>query len=166
MLRGSSIMKGELDRETILRNSEKKNIKINFLMPRSHLDSIAHIPFKPGWNGGFRPIQIKVFNNNNLIFHYSSCEGRLNASSRASNLPSPDTLYGFDTSMTLSKDLSYLIPVDTQNINFRNNQIVEVYIATYTGILGRMYVKKARKLAKKLDYDLIIVNTDLLKEDN
>lgn len=66
---------------------------------------MQHAPFKPGWDPGFRPFQIRVYDGTGQpVMQWSSCEGFLNELKSFDSVP-PKNFNGLNMELTLTKDL-------------------------------------------------------------
>ena len=131
----------------------------------NYLDTMKQVAFKPGWEVGFRPIQFKIFNKfGNLIFQYSSCEGPLKNTSIFDTFP-PKNISPIDTSYTIENE--QLLTVEKLTIKEHTDYVAVIYWATYTGIIGRKFLKKINKLLNNQDVTIQIykLNTDYIIEE-
>lgn len=128
----------------------------------NYLDTLQQLAFKPGWEAGFRPIQFKIFNKfGDLIFQYSSCEGPLKNTSIFDIFP-PKNISPIDTSYTIENE--QLLTVEKLTIKEHTDYVAVIYWATYTGIIGRKFLKKINKILKNQDVTIQIykLNTDYI----
>jgi len=134
---------------------------IIFLRP-NYFDTLKQKPFKPGWDTGFRPIQFKIFNKyGNLIFQYSPCEGPLKNTLIYDTFP-PKNITPIDTSYTIKNE--QLLTSNKIIIKKNTDYIAIIYWATYTGIIGRKFLKKTDKLLKsKKNIQVYKLNVDYIK---
>lgn len=131
----------------------------------NYLDTLQQLSFKPGWEAGFRPIQFKIFNKlGDLIFQYSSCEGPLKNTSIFDTFP-PKNISPIDTSYTIENE--QLLTVEKLTIKEHTDYVAVIYWATYTGIIGRKFLKKINRLLKNQDVTIQIykLNTDYIIEE-
>ena len=132
-------------------------------MKKNKLDSLIKIPFKPDWQPGFRPLQVKLFSNSGeLLFHYSSCEGSIKKTNISNTYP-PNNITPIDSTYTLF-DEQLIVEEELQNQTNANN-IAIIYWSSFTGVFGRKFVKKTEKKLRKADPNIIILklNTDYIK---
>ncbi len=131
----------------------------------NYLDTLQQLAFKPGWEVGFRPIQFKIFNKfGDLIFQYSSCEGPLKNTSIFDIFP-PKNISPIDTSYTIENE--QLLTVEKLTIKEHTDYVAVIYWATYTGIIGRKFLKKINKILENQDVTIQIYkfNTDYIIEE-
>lgn len=127
-----------------------------------YLDTLKKLPFKPGWEPGFRPVQCKIFSkNDDLIFHYSSCEGSLKQTGIYETFP-PINLTPIDSTYTflMEKDIIRKNVPKRDNVDY----VAVIYWATYTGIPGRKFLKNVENALKGKNAEILILklNTDII----
>lgn len=134
-------------------------------LKKNYLDTLKQLAFKPGWEAGFRPIQFKIFNKSgDLIFHYSPCEGPLKNTLIFNNFP-PKNISSIDTSYNIEKE--QLLTDEKITIKENSDYVAIIYWATYTGIIGRKFLKKINKILNNQDATIQIykLNTDYIIEE-
>ncbi|MGI6410741.1 MAG: hypothetical protein ACOX0V_05825 [Bacteroidales bacterium] len=166
-----STLLGISEPENITRESAYKYLYQNkidtsnviFLKPNA-IETLQHRPYKPEWDAGFRPVQFKIFDKEgNLVFQHSTCEGTLKHTLIFEKFP-PYNITPIDTTYTLEKE--QLLIEDKIMNPVCSDYIAIIYWATYTGIIGRRYLKKVNKILIKQDADIFIykLNTDFVRD--
>lgn len=124
-----------------------------FLKP-GYFDSLRAKPFKPGWEAGLRPIQVKLFDSTGqLVFHYSSCEGSLKNTGIETIFP-PRNLSPIDSTYSFSDEEKMMRePVTLSNTAY----VAVIYWATYTGLPGRNFLEKTAQAFKSQDEQIRIL---------
>jgi hypothetical protein len=88
-------------------------------------------PFKPNWAKGFRPAQIRMYNNEGLpILQWASCEGFLNKLKTFDSLP-PKNVNGLNDSIDLKIDLAQYFTLSGQPANLIPGSGYDYYILIY-----------------------------------
>ncbi len=152
----------EITNKTALEYLLKHNIDTSNVMflKSNYLDTLKSLPFKPDWETGFRPIQFKIFNKyGDLIFQYSTCEGPIKNTLINKKFP-PYNITPIDTTYTI-KDEQFLTD-DKITVAENTDYVVIIYWATYTGVIGRKFVKKIVTIIADQNYNIQIfkLNTD------
>ena len=93
-------------------NSIRQDTSDTYGLDTNLLKSLSNKPFKPGWQTGFRPVQIRTYNNHGLpVMQWASCEGFLSNLKTFDSVP-PKNLNGLDTTLNLENDLNRYTTLD------------------------------------------------------
>ncbi|MFH1297203.1 MAG: hypothetical protein ABIJ04_08030 [Bacteroidota bacterium] len=92
---------------------------------------MQHAPFKPGWDSGFRPFQIRVYDDTGQpVMQWSSCEGFLKDLKSFDSVP-PKNFNGLNMELTLTKDLNLYYTLSGAKANPVIPAGYDYYIVTY-----------------------------------
>jgi len=104
--------------------------------------NLLNSSFKPGWNKGFRPVQIRIYDNSGKpIVHWSTCEGFLKDIGTFETVP-PKNLNNLDSTLNLNDDLSRYFTLEGLPADIAIPQEYDYYIVIY-------FARFAYKLSKE-----------------
>ena len=114
----------------LLRNGIDTTHSYVFYKPA--FDSISKLPFKPGWPGGFRPIQFIAFNSSgSLVSKYASCEGSYRKLEILKSYP-PENIWPIDSTENFKSHLEMYRNYDGSKIHL-NSENGDLNIIVYWG---------------------------------
>ncbi len=127
-------------------------------------------PFKPGWEKGFRPVQIRVYDSSGKpVLQWASCEGYLDDLKTFDSVP-PKNINGLNPSWTLEKDLSQYFTLNGSRANLSPepgyNYHILVYFAKYFPKFSKQSFRELdRYVSKHPDLKIKIYRIDVDFQD-
>jgi|GEM_PF-1734578 hypothetical protein len=105
---------------------------------------MQHSAFKPGWDSGFRPFQIRVYDRSGQpVMQWAPCEGTLKELTPFDSVP-PKNINGLNTELTLTDDLGryYLLTGLKARINIPADHdyvIIVLFAKWYAGLTRQIF---------------------------
>jgi hypothetical protein len=113
-----------------LQKMDKDTVDV-FALDSNLFNRFRGMPFKPGWQPGFRPIQIRCYDSSgNPVMQWASCEGFLKDLKTFDSVP-PKNVNGLDTSLTLQQDLAQYFTLDGNPAQIRPEEGYDYYFLVF-----------------------------------
>ncbi|MBE0646349.1 MAG: hypothetical protein IH596_01045 [Bacteroidales bacterium] len=104
---------------------------------------MQHAPYKPGWDSGFRPFQIRVYDNTGQpVMQWASCEGFLKDLKTFDSVP-PKNFNGLNRDFTLAEDLNQYWTLSGEKVEVDIPEGVDYYVVIY---FANWYPRMSRKI--------------------
>jgi hypothetical protein len=121
------------NKESVFQMLKKMHQDTNdvYTIDSSLFEKLKKEPFKPNWSKGFRPVQIRVYNNEGLpVMQWAICEGLLKDLKPFDSVP-PRNINGLNTSLILQEDLSQYFTIDGLPAKIVVEKGFDYYIMVY-----------------------------------
>ncbi len=116
------------------KQSQKFNIdtSMHTSLSKEAINQLKTQPYKPNWEVGFRPLQVRMYNGNgSLISQYSTCEGSLKRAGIFNTFP-PKNYYPLDSTLTITDELA--LHRNPPKVKYQENDLtVFVWWASWLG---------------------------------
>lgn len=104
-------------------------------------------PYKPGWDAGFRPFQIRFYDSaGKPVMQWASCEGYLNELKTFDSVP-PKNFNGLNLDLTLAEDLNRYYSLQGDPLNLVIQEGHDYYAVV---LFARWYPHMSRKVFRQL----------------